>query len=264
MINSSYYKANYMYLMGNVFIREYDLAKANISALYECGIINEEQYQSYLTVDKHEREVEIGCYMKSNPELVKLIQDKIKEARELFINTNDIIDNQILYIDNDSITVIDHDLTVNRQTHFGTHLDFVLKNTYNLFFKLGSIDFLYSEMGSGYRLKYANTDKLASLHKDGFLDFLLSLAHEIYVDNILSGINMIKYYYKSYIDRQWPIEHYREFNNTSKYRLANKSMAYDYYNDITPPSLDDIDISYNANLLRLLMRILSTEYFKRN
>lgn len=250
--------------MGNVFIREYDLAKANISALYECGIIDEEQYQSYLTVDKHEREVEIGCYTKRNPELVKLIQDKVKEARELFINTNAIIDNQILYIDNDSITVIDHDLTANRQTHFGTHLDFVLKNTYNIFFKLGSIDFLYSEMGSGYRLKYANTDKLVSLHKDGFLDFLLSLAHEIYSsNNLIQAINLVESYYKSYVAKELPIEHYREFNNTSRYRLANKSIAYDYYSNITPPSLDEIDISYNANLLRSLMRILSSEYFKK-
>ena len=173
-----FYKANLQYLI-NMNIREYDLEKSNIGILYEAKVIGEEQYQEYYTANKHERNVEIGVWMKQKPELINIYQDIMRRTRARFISENHIEDMQVLYIDNDSMTIIDNPNTdvSNRITQFGDHLNFRVKRFYTSFYKLGPIDFLYNGTNTGdYRIKYANIN--TDLHKNGFLDFLLTVFYE--------------------------------------------------------------------------------------
>ena len=44
----------------NTFIREYDLSKANINALYYMGRVAQEERESYLVMTREEREAKTG------------------------------------------------------------------------------------------------------------------------------------------------------------------------------------------------------------
>ena len=258
MLNNTFYKAPYEYLIG-VPIYEYDIKAANVSVLRHHNIIDDQQYQSYLKAPKKEREVEMGIWLKQL-ELYDLFKQTVAEARQWFFKENHIEDHQILYIDNDSITLIDR---LANNTQYSQYIDFKQKNTYNSFYRLGRVDFLYYSDNDqeSYRIKYGGT-KLNLIHKDGFLDLLLSIANEAQNRNYQAMVLMIKHIYKQYIDRQFPIEYYREFNQKSEYKLI-PGYAFQYYTNIPPEGLNSIDISYNANLLRYLSKIFYKEYFKK-
>lgn len=255
-----YYKASYQYLM-NVYIKEYDLSKANISVLYESKAITKEDYERLASLDKHSREVEIGLRIRSQPSIFNLIQQGIKQTRDMFLKCNKIEEHQILYIDNDSISIIDKDLIDNRYTILSDYIEFKIKNIYTSMYRLGEIDFLYSYMNQNevYRLKYVDHNRLVSIHKNGFLDFLLGLAYEQNTE-FMNSIELLKSYYSEYIQKSLPMIHYCEFNSRSLYKFLD-GITYSFYSKSDPSNLAYIDISYNAFLLRTLTRYITNEYF---
>ena len=257
------YKANLDHLI-NVCIREYDLEKAILGLLYQIGRIDHEQYHSYASMPKEKRVVEIGCYMKTDKSLFDLTQIKMSEIRNSFLESNHIEDYQILYIDNDSISIIDPKESVyktdTRVTNFGDHIDFRVKNVYTSFYRLRGVDFLYNGLTDSYRVKYGGV-KLIESSKDAFLDLLLALANEA-EHSLLDAMQTIKDVYAKYTSLTLPIEYYREFNQQAKYKLK-PGLAYTYYSDIISNiKLEDLDISYNAGLLNYLIRVISKEYFR--
>ena len=259
VVQSDSYKSNYDHLI-NCSIREYDLSKANIGVLFSLGVLDEEQYLSYANSPKKERVVEIGCYFKFNPDMVIAYREKLKQIRLQFVEVNQIQDHQILYVDRDSITVIDPLVgDVNRVTNFGTHLDFKVKNVYTSYYKLGPIDFLYSSIQSTYRVKYGG-EKVVQNHTNGFIDFLVSVAKQAET-NVYEALMMVKDTYEAYTKLQLDINYYREFNQQSQFKLL-PGLAFTYYTQVSPNDINLVDISYNANLMRDLIRYLSKEYFK--
>ena len=58
----------------NSFIREYDLSKANINALYSRGVINKAMYDNLYKADKAIREKTIGLMIRENQNIYKEIQ----------------------------------------------------------------------------------------------------------------------------------------------------------------------------------------------
>lgn len=261
------YKAPYLYLV-NVWLKEYDLAKANISILYEEGIISESQYKNFYNMPKQEREVSIGCMIRDNKDLYKVIQEGLRKARNTFLSANHIDDMNVLYIDNDSMTIIEpkNDNVVQNHytTRFSKVIEFKMKNVYTSLYRLKDVDFLYYNNHSSeerYRVKYAS---IAEKHTDGFLEFLLALANEAESSgNVLSVLQMIRYVHSQYLRGELNIEFYREFNQSSKYRFKQTTAAYMYSTDVAPRDIKCLDISYNALLIMELYKYFSNEYFKR-
>ena len=64
------YKTPIKYFV-NTYIREYDLSKANINALLYTGRITQEEHATYLSMDKQEREVKIGLWIKKDKSVYK-------------------------------------------------------------------------------------------------------------------------------------------------------------------------------------------------
>ena len=252
--------------MMNHLIKEFDMKQAWISLAAEKGVISESMYADLSNMPKEDRVVAVGKYLRDHPELIKVVQEAMVEARYGFLDANQLTDDQIFYVDNDSITVLETLPNKNYTTHFGQYIEFRIKNLYNLMFRLGPIDFLYyfDQNTERYRIKYANQQNMEEKHKNGFLDFLLSVAEEA-VQNKgrgLDALQMLKETYCRYTRYELGADFYREFNPKSQFRLK-PGGAYVYYTEIPPGGLAQVDISYNASLMMLLSQYFYAEYFKR-
>ena len=259
------YVAPYEWLI-NMNIQEWDLAKANISILRSLNLITEDQYQKYLVMPKQEREVSIGCLRRDNPNIEAGYQEGIVRARQLFFDINNIDQENVLYIDNDSITTV-HSWNDRRAGYISgeinPYLNFRIKNRYTSLYRINEIDFLYYSDGiqEKYRLKNINQEKIESTHSGYFLDFLLAIAYSIQRYGILDSLNMIKQTYTKYINRELPLQYYREFNSGNRYKVAS-TPNYIYYSDIGA-DINTVDIYHNSSIIRLFYKILMKEYFRQ-
>ena len=99
------YNADIDYLIGS-FIREYDIAKANINILLWKGLISIDQYNFLYNAYRMTRQITIGKMRASNPELGTALDAGVLEVKKLFFEANDIQDHEVLAIKNDAIYLI--------------------------------------------------------------------------------------------------------------------------------------------------------------
>lgn len=248
-------------------IQEWDLEKANISVLREANIIDDKEYNHLYNLPKYDREVTIG-YMRRNQEIENCMKNGITEARRLFFELNNIKDENVLYIDNDSITTVHsfRDMSAGYiKGQVAPYLNFRVKNKYSSFYRLQTIDFLYYTNGvvEQFRLKNVNDQKLKQEHKGYFMDLLLSIAYSAQTSNIENTIDMVRSIYQQYVNRELEVGFYKEFNQQSMFHVLNTEYHNYYSNTANSFDMDLIDISFNAKILILLNRIFMTEYFKR-
>ena len=71
----------------SVYIREYDIAKANISIFLSKGLISQSEYEYYYNLPGDKRKVAIGCLQRDNEEINNAIKNGFKEYRKLFFET---------------------------------------------------------------------------------------------------------------------------------------------------------------------------------
>ena len=252
------YSAPYDYLI-NKDIQEYDISKANISILREFNVIDEENYNYLYNLDKRDREVKIGLAIRNNPELGKVLDKGFVESRKQFFTLNNIDEMRVLYIDKDSITVIDQMVSVNK---ISKYIDFKQKHRYTSFYRLGYIDFLYynDRRTESYRFKNVNQDRILEGHGKYMVDFLLSVGYLAQNNPSRELVLMIRDFYNQYVNKELNINYYREFNQTSMFKVFS-TPTFTYYTD-SAPSIDNVDISYNAKIIRDLYKVFCNEYFR--
>ena len=254
------YVAPYGWLI-NKHIREYDLSKANISILLDTGFITKDQYTKYFNMPKQEREISVGVLQRDNKEIAKGLSDGFKLIRERFFKENDLNEEEVLYIDKDSITTIDR---VIKHTKFSDHLEFKMKNEYTSFYKLPNMDLLYF---SDQRLEYFRLkgmgEQVPIIHKNYMIQFLLYVAYMAQFGSIQDCINTIKDFYLQYVNKLLDIEYYREMNSRSLYRVFQSGYSSFYANALNQSDISFVDISENEKIVRELYKIFMNEYFKR-
>lgn len=243
------YVSDYEWLISKD-IREYDISKANISILLDLNLISNKQYEYFKNLPKQKREVYIGLFLRDNPSISKSLSYGFKEARRIFMQSNQLQDEDILYVDKDSITVINKPI---KYTKISDHIEFINKVSYTSYYKIFGIDLLYynDNIVEYYRLKNANDERLRQLHSNGILDMILSFAYTAQNGRMTDCISLVRDCYNMYISNTLDINYYREFNQQSKFKFIT-SDVYTYYIDICSNSIDrgSIDISYNANVIR--------------
>ena len=261
------YVAPYEWLI-NHNIQEWDLEKANISILRSLDLISEEEYQRYYHMSRQEREVALGCLRRDNPRIEEGYQKGIKAVRQLFFDANSLEQENVLYIDNDSITTVHQWRDPRASTLYGQltpYINFRVKRRYTSFYKLFGIDFLYYSDGFDevFRLKNVDDAKLRRSHSGYFLDFLLAAAFSAQNYPILDSIQMVRQTYTNYSALSLEVPYYRELNARNQYKLLTTPF-YTYYSDMLSESdKDKVDIGYNASIIRLFYRIFMKEYFRK-
>lgn len=263
MITSLYELINYNSEIPFIFsshIYEYDIQKANINILLEKGCITEEIYNSLLKADRMVRQVKIGLLLQSNPKLVDILKAGIIEAKKNLFETNQINPASVLGIKNDAVFLIN---TVLKCTRFG-RVNFVLKGDYTSYMKVFNIEMYYSlnrVNQTDQIIVKGIGDKNLEKHKEYFLDFLTYLFNIIETESSENVIASFMNFYQQYLNRELPIEYYRNFDATSKYRLMNSPYLLEKITDGTS-KIRDIDISYNLNFLRQIYQYITTVYFE--
>lgn len=260
------YVSPYEWLI-NHNVQEWDLEKANISILRSLDLISEDEYQRYYHLPRQQREVELGCLRRDNPRVEEGYQKGIKAVRQLFFDANSLEEENVLYIDNDSITTV-HQWRDPRASglhgNLTPYLNFRVKRRYTSFYRIFAIDFLYYSDGEeeSFRLKNVDEAKLRSTHTGYFLDFLLATAYSAQSRPILETIQMVREVYSRYTSLAFEAPYYRELNPRNQFNLGSTPF-YTYYSDtLSEQDKGMVDIGYNASIIRLFYRILMKEYFR--
>lgn len=259
-MDNLYEKINYSANVPFIFsksIYEYDIEKANISILYSKGVISKEYYDKLYHSYKLQRQIAIGNLQKQNSNVTNILQEGIIEAKKELFELNNIDPDKVLSIKNDAVFLIGKILNIT--TVLNGNVKFILKNSYNSFVRLSGIEvyYLYNRTTGNEAYSIKGLGKSEHLHEEYMIDFILFILSSIQTESIESTIGYIKDFYNQYINRNLPVGYYREFNPQSKYIIGEYAV-----DDIidTMDNKNKLNISYNANILKILMQYVSTIY----
>lgn len=264
----SSYRANINFIIGSQ-IREYDISKANINVLRDANILSEEQYQYLLTCPKLQRQITIGNMQGENTNISKVLKDGITNARKIFMESNNIQDNDILAIRNDAITIIGNKpitkLAITDRVSF--RLDGIYTSYYCISPDRANTVDLYYYYNPIERVENLNIKGLGDtgigLHKIHMIDFISELLYTTQIEGVRNSIPILQNFHNNYSNLNVPIEYYREFNPGSRFRLKQYFSSYStlYMDYATEYDKRFIDISYNEKVLRSFNKIFSSIYF---
>lgn len=257
-MNVLYERINYSSNLPFVFsryIREYDIQKANISILFDKGIISQQDYEYLYNSDRMERQIYIGKLQRSNKKITKALQSGIINAKKNLFLSNKIEPHEVLAIKNDAVFIIGRELT---NTQFGI-IKFVEKNVYTSFMRLQNVEIYYGfdRISNTENYSIKGLGKKEFYHRDYMIDFLLYIINSIQTTDIQNVIIDLGNFYREYINRLLPIGYYREFNSDSRYKIGG------FIVDDIPDTIDNrnaVDISYNARILTILSQYVNSIY----
>lgn len=256
------YRSGVQFLIDTPLI-EYDISKADISVLRDANILSEEEYQYFLVAPKKERNIAIGKLRGRCPEVTTILKNGIENARKIFIESNNIQNSNILEIRNDAIIIIGREAEHLKITD---RVSFRPVGNYTSFYKINEVEYFYFyDIVSKTELLDIKGlgDEAIALHKNYMLDFLLELFYTSQIEGPKQAITLLSYFHTNYINKDLDIGYYRELRSMSKFKLIdNASMVGSIFADsLTNYDKRYIDIGFNENILRYLIRIYASIYF---
>ena len=236
----------------NTRITEYDIKTAGFNIIREYKLIDEETIKMLEKLEKQERTIEIGKLMKQNPQLNIELTKKFAEVRKKFVIKNNIQEEDILAVKKDAIFIISKSLV---HLKLGEYLEFVPKNIYTSYLYINGMEFYFSSYTKKLDIKNFKRDFNAesiimkASGEEINLDFnthplildmkrLIALSEKITQKELF---NSLKRYRKKYLNKELPIETYRELKS-GYFTFTNSDMAIKFATD---ELLSDIDISRN-------------------
>jgi hypothetical protein len=240
------------------YIREYDISKANINILLYKGIITKKEYDYLYGLPKINREIAIGMKQKNNHKFSEALQTGFSDARHMFYNANNIKEDSILSIKKDAIFLIEK---IPKITIF-ENIDFKLKNVYVSYYNLARMEFYYTNINQEKIDIKGMSEESIDLHKNYFYDLLCFIFSEALSSDYKSLLTLIKDISNRYINGEFDIEYYREFNNRSLFRTKYQINNSIYYLDSVGTKVRHSDINpiWNYSILQELYKIYMTNY----
>ena len=233
-------------------IYEYDISKANISILLNNGIISKEDYDYYYKLNREERQIKIGLMQKKNPQIVKILDEGFRKSRYNLCLYNEIQDDEIISIKKDSLFVT----RMLNNTTFGA-INFKLKNVYSMMIKISNLEMFFGNINGIMNLdiKGINDDKL-QYHQSSYLSMLCELFTIIQNGQFNNIVPYILNFINLYDTLALPVEFYREFNQTSMYKLG-----WYYADNVSMSDIAQLDIRYNREFNREIYKVIAMIYF---
>lgn len=251
-------------------IYEYDIKQANISVLYAQGKLSDYIYEKLRHSDKYSREIYIGKMIAESKD--KTIDHSIKmgiqEAKREFIYWNEISEDSIVRIANDALYVImDYpakhtDVIVNQflnEPLYNRTVEFVQKNCYDGYVHFSNgVWIFYTVLPDGnLDVDVIGLENYAVAHSYmiNMISTILYYLHNMQYDFAITKLSEI---IEMYLNQEFPVETYREFNPLGIFRLKrgtnNSGDYYALYPTNIPENtpVEQLDPSYNYAILREL------------
>lgn len=243
-------------------IYEYDISKANISVLYENGVIDTNMYNYLYNAPKNTRSVIVGKLQGRDRKVTEVLKQGIANARRIFLESNHIDDSNIIAIRNDAITYVGRVANV---VDTSPYVHFRQSGKYTSFYRINYIDFLYN---FDIVTQYENLDvkglgdNATHLHMNYMLEFLSELFYSAQIEGVKNALILLQMFRDNYINMKLDIGYYRELNPGSHYKFLNMSqVSYLYTDFLTNYDKKYIDISFNEAILREFIKIYSFVLF---
>lgn len=237
-------------------IQEYDISKANINMLKAFGAISDQEYNSLYSSEKQIREKIVGEMEKKNKEIVRIIHEGIIEAKHQLFITNSINNEEVVRIANDSVYVNRQIPLKNNKVYVNNYqIEFALKNIFTSMVRLGKV-LIFVNTGSnngGYVVDIKGISKEKHMYHTKFVSIICGLIEMIEKSPKEDVLRTYHDLYNSYINRELPIEYYREFKATSCYRIKGGSIGAEFLDE---QYKDKLDINHNLYCLRELYKII--------
>lgn len=221
----------------NVNITEYDLASGGLSVIKEYELLPKDKIAKLDAMDKQTKNITIGKLQIKLKNLSKNMVIGFGLARQLFVDTNQIPDDNILAIKKDALFLIncegiDGNLTDN--------LTFRPKNTYSSYMYINRKEFYFSSSTREMDIKGFSED-VKSAQKDYlFADFarFMLISEKGNYDQLISQLTE---YQIKYLDKKLPLETYRNID-TGLFTYTLNGFDSEFVDE---SFIDDLDISYN-------------------
>lgn len=254
LYNRMNYLADINYLIDNR-IYEYDISKANISALRAMNSLTDEDYNNFLRMPKMDREIIVGKMELRDNTLYNKIKEGISLSKKAFVEQNKIDDINILRIANDSIYTYNIKESINLTVIVNNiPITFVEKNKFTSFVNLNSILVFFSQNADNWNIDVKGINQNKLIFHEKFLSFICTIIQYLEVGQSSIAFREFNKFYNDYISFNLSKEYYREFNDSSLFRI--KGMTGYGLLDINQVPINEIDIGYNLYLLRLIYSII--------
>lgn len=256
-ISELYLKENYItperYVSGR--ITEYDIKAANINVLLRANLIDQAYYNFLKSLPKHDREVEIGQFhlrmLPKGINVSKVISDELTKYRKMLFEQNQIKDTEVVRIAKDAVFIL--------KSYNLTRLDFdgiifVPKMVASAMININKVlVFMWYNNQNQIEIDVRGLGSNDQFHQNGMLSIIANVMFMIDKVSIQEALTYLQDMTVRYVNKQLPIEYYREFNSDSSYHLTNTNM---YAKFLTENDLDMVDITFNYNVIRELYSIV--------
>lgn len=262
----------------NRSIIEVDIKAAGLSMLAEYGAISIDDYNYILSLPKNERVVVVGKMQASNSKFTDIIQQGIENTRKVIFDIFSIEDKEVIAIRNDAVIFI-RDFSRKgisnvpgvESTQYGFRyqrfIQFGIKNEYTSFYKLGKKELLYglNPIAGTEVLHVAGIgEENLKLHENYMMDLFRTVFMSAQCEPLTSTLNLLNNIYNSYISKSLDMGYYRRFDSFSRFDISSDFLnSFGSYQADFIDNIDCLDISYNAKIIRDLIRMYSSLYFSR-
>lgn len=263
------YTSETRYVFGSI-IYEYDIRQANINILYSYNLISDFEYQWLQLAPKQDRQYYIGkkaqkdivYYGKQKSDINRCITEGVLRARQLLLDSNQVLDEQVLRAAKDSV-YINRPLSL-KFTSFDINnnsrpIVFTLRNIYDDYIRFSNdLIVMISDNENNFNVDVKGI-KDDNLHLHQPMISAISQLASLRSYNKEASLIEFNNIYQQYISLKAPIDMYREFNSWSAFRYKNKSLLPEIPAPLYLPESFDrslLDISYNLNILRELYTYL--------
>ena len=253
-----YTTEEYDYIVSKKII-EYDIKNAGFNLSKYYRLLPDDKLRYLETLNKHDRTIQIGIYMRNDREFNKQLTKSFKRMRKKFFEANELEDKDIVSIKKDAIFVVGKKC---KNVKF-ENVEFVEKNVYSSFHKFGNIELYYNGKENKIDVKGINNDLL--YQHESFLNILKRIFKLLEQNDDSGFIKFMKRFTDDYKNKRLNYNYYREFNSNSGFTLVRKSNSYMKNYCISLDGMDesldkDLDISYNY--ITYILPILQRFYFK--
>lgn len=239
---------------------EYDMKDGGYSIIRQNKLLPPNEIERIGKIPKGiERDSAVGKLRYSKDakiaQVPKLLEQYFTKYRLDFGEANELTANDIFSTKRDAVFLKRYI----SQTEFGEYIKFAEKHTYDVYFLLGqdelvtnfasrhkTYEIYYNTYSDDIAVKGIKTIKVEEYHKDGiltaikkYLKYLVSFDYRGATKYIVKLIDDYKFF-------RLPIEFYREFNDTSSYKIQIEGKSFET-EEADAGMLKYIDIRYNFN-----------------